>query len=892
VADVNQMSFLEEGGEQGGSPIRRQYLDIKHRYPDAILLFRLGDFYETFDDDAYLVSSELEIALTGRDMGRGERVPLAGIPYHAAEGYIARLLAKGHKIALAEQMGTPGRGLMAREVVRVITPGTLIEDALLPARGNNYLASMVVGTDGAALALVDISTGEFSATEIQHAGWQGPLAAELERARPAECLLPRSLLGDPSIDGLLSPVGCVTPMEDATYAAATCERILQEQFHVSNLDGFGLDAAPMALRAAGSLLAYLRETQPASLGELESLHLYSLDSFMKLDAAARRHLELTANLSTGTVEGSLLGVLDRTRTPMGGRLLRRWIGQPLLEPAAIESRLDAVEEIARTPLGRAEMADSLSNLGDLERLASRAAQQSLSPRDCLAIARSLRAVPKLLRTLGRWLPGLLRMEAGTLDPCAEACEAIEATIAEDAGGMVGQGIIRGGRSAELDELRAITGDTRRWIAGLERSERERTGVRSLKIGYNKVFGYYIEVTRPNLEAPTDEYARMKTGATTVGELLEALGYQRKQTLANAERFVTPQLKDQEIKLNSAQEEIEALEKQIYAELLAELAGMAARIRGTAQSIARLDVLLSLAEVAVAGRYVRPTIDHGTAISLRGGRHPVVERSLPAGEYVPNDCDLDSERTQIALLTGPNMAGKSTYVLGVALIVLMAQMGSFVPAEEARIGVVDRIFTRVGAQHDVSGGKSTFLVEMAETANVLHNATPRSLVVLDEIGRGTSTYDGMAIARAVIEYIHDEPRLRCKTLFATHYHELTELEGLLPRVRNLRMDVLEEGDRVVFLHRVVPGGADRSYGIHVAQLAGVPAPVIRRAREILRQLEAGGDRPAEAAPPFGARDLDHSALLDELRSLDVARMTPLEAIAKLDELQKRVLSSES
>ncbi|MGE5619263.1 MAG: DNA mismatch repair protein MutS [Sphingomonadaceae bacterium] len=884
---MDQLTFLEPP-DPPVSPIRRQYLDLKRRYPDAILLFRLGDFYETFDDDAYLVSSELEIVLTGREMGKGERVPLAGIPYHAAEGYIARLLAKGHKVALAEQLGAPGRGLMARDVVRVITPGTLIEDSLLPSRANNYLASLVTTPEGAGLAWVDISTGEFSATEIRLPDWRSHVAAEMERCRPAECLLPRSHADDESVKALLPSGVCATPREDVTFAQASCERLLREHFKVATLDGFGLDSAPLAARAAGSLLSYLQEMQPASLGELESLHLYSLDRQMKLDAAARRNLELTANAVTGSVEGSLLGVLDRTRTAMGGRLLRRWIGQPLLDVASIEARLDGVEELVGSPLGRAEMGDALSTLGDLERLASRAAQQSLSPRDCVAIARSLRAVPRIRRTLERWLPGLLKVEGDSLDPCEDVADAIERTIAEEPAGIVGQGVIRAGRSRELDELRAISGDTRQWIAGLERTERERTGVKSLKIGYNKVFGYYIEVTRPNLDAPTDEFARMKTGAGTIAELLESFGYQRKQTLANAERFVTPQLKEQEMRLQSAQEEIEALEKRIYGELLAELSGEAGRVRRTAQSLGRLDGLLSLAEVAVAGRYVRPSVDESTVISIRGGRHPVVERCVAAGEYVPNDCELDGESAQIAVLTGPNMAGKSTYVLGVALIVLMAQMGSFVPAEEARIGLVDRIFTRVGAQHDVSAGKSTFLVEMAETANVLHNATPRSLVVLDEVGRGTSTYDGMAIARAVIEYLHEEPRLRCKTLFATHYHELTELEALLPRVRNLRMDVLEEGGRVVFLHRVVPGGADRSYGIHVAQLAGVPAPVIRRARQILCELETKG---AKVIGPetLGAGQVpeEHLRAIEELRDLDTTTMTPLQALAKLDELQKRV-----
>lgn len=889
---MDQLNFLDEG-EQPGSPIRRQYLDIKRRYPNAILFFRLGDFYETFDDDAYLVSAELEITLTGREMGRGERVPLAGIPYHAADGYIARLLAKGHRIALCEQLGPPGRGLMPREVVRVITPGTLIEDTLLPARANNYLASLAPGPDGAGLALVDISTGEFSSTEVRHAGWAGQLAAELERARPAECLLPRSRAEDTVLSALIPQGSCLTPREDATFSPASCDRLLKEHFGVATLDGFGLASTPLALRAAGSLLSYLQETQPACLGQLESLHLYSLDRYMKLDAAARRHLELTANAASGAVEGSLLGVLDRTRTAMGGRLLRRWIGQPLLELPALESRLDAVEELVKSPLGRAEVADALTHMGDLERLSARASQHNLTPRDCLAMARSLRSVPRLLRALERWLPGILGSEREALDPCPEVVRAIEGTVAEDSPSAVGQGVIRPGRSAELDDLRDLSGNTRQWIANLERSERERTGVRSLKIGFNKVFGYYIEVTRPNLEAPTDEYARLKTGASTVADLLESFGYQRKQTLANAERFVTPQLKEQEMRLQSAQEEIEALEKQIYAELVAELAAAAPRVRRTAQSLARLDAVLSLAETAVAGRYVRPTVDEGPTISLRGGRHPVVERMIASGEYVANDCYLDNDSAQIAILTGPNMAGKSTYVLGVAVIVLMAQVGSFVPAEEARIGLVDRIFTRVGAQHDVSAGKSTFLVEMAETANLLHNATPRSLVVLDEIGRGTSTYDGMAIARAVIEYLHEEPRLRCKTLFATHYHELTELEGLLPRVRNLRMDVLEEGDRVVFLHRVVPGGADRSYGIHVAQLAGVPAPVIRRARRILEQLEAArGAEEGQGIHGPEANRPDYSDLASALRGLDTSSMTPLQALAKLDELQKRVLESDS
>lgn len=882
------MSFLD-GSDEAASPIRRQYLEAKRRYPDAILLFRLGDFYETFDEDARILSSELEIALTGREMGHGERVPLAGIPYHAVEGYIAKLIAKGYKLAICEQLGTtPVRGLVPREVVRVITPGTLVEDSLLPSRANNYLASLVAGKDGVALALADISTGEFSAMEIQQDGWQEPLAAELERLRPAECLVPRSQAENSSLLACL-PAGCfVTPRDDPS-SRSSAERLIKEHFGVATLDGFGLTSAPMTVMAVGMVLGYLRETQPVSVGQLESLQMYSLDRFMKLDAPARRNLELLSNAATGAIEGSLLAVLDQTRTPMGGRLLRKWIGQPLLDRPAIEARLDSVEEMVKAPIGRAEAVAILSGAGDLERLAARASQQNLSPRDCQAIARALNTVPRLQRAFERWMPKTLAAEPEPVDPCADAVSAIESTIAEDPAVSAGDGAIRAGKSRELDELRAITGDTRKWIAGLERQERERTGVRSLKIGFNRVFGYYIEVSKANLDAPTDEWARQKTGATRVLELLEAMGFQRKQTIANAERFVTSELKEQELRLQNAQAEIEALEKQIYSELLAELAAMAPRIRETAQTLARFDALLSLAEAAAAGRYVRPSIEESTGLEIRAGRHPVVERALPAGEFVPNDCLMSGDSHQLAVITGPNMAGKSTYVLGVALLVIMAQIGSFVPAAEARVGIVDRVFTRVGAQHDVSAGKSTFLVEMSETANILHNATPMSLVVLDEVGRGTSTYDGMAIARSVIEYIHDQPGLGCRTLFATHYHELTELEGLLPRVFNLRMEVVEEGDRVIFLHRVVPGGADRSYGIHVAQLAGVPAPVIRRAQQILKMLEAPRQGfPAVVPEAEDAEGEKWAELTDEIRRLDITSMTPLQGLTTLHELQQRVI----
>lgn len=883
---MSQLTFLE-GGDQGTSPVRRQYLDIKRRYPDSLLFFRLGDFYETFDDDARVVSAELDIVLTGREMGKGERIPLAGIPYHAAEGYIARLIARGHKIAVCEQLGAPVKGIMPREVVRVITPGTLIEDSLLSPRANNFLASLITSEDGAGLALVDISTGDFVATEVVGEGWQARMASELERVSPAESLLPQSQANGSAGSGLLPQGSFTTRRDDSQFSQAACERMVKEQFRVAALDGLGLAGAPLALRAAGSLLSYIRETRPAALGQLDGFHTYSLDGFMQMDAAARRHLELTSNGATGMVEGSLLWVLERTRTPMGGRLLRRRIGQPLLDVAAIDDRLDVVQELVDHPSARGALGDALSRAGDLERLASRAAQQVLTPRECLGIARALELVPDVQATL-QGLPVILGQEGNNLDPCAEVLESINATIPDSPAAQPGDGVIREGRSQELDELRALSGDTRQWIAGLERSEKERTGVRSLKIGYNRVFGYYFEVSRPALDALTDEFARQKTGANNVGEMLESMGYQRKQTIANGERFITAQLKDQEMRLQSAQEEIQALERQLFAELLAEVAASAARLRRTAQSLARLDLVNTLAEVAVANRYVRPVVDTSTGLVLRDCRHPVVERMMPAGEFVPNDCDLSGSDAQIVILTGPNMAGKSTYLLGVALTVLMAQMGSFVPASEARVGIVDRIFTRVGAQHDVTSGKSTFLVEMAETASVLRNATPRSLVILDEIGRGTSTYDGMAIARAVIEQLHDEARLRPRTLFATHFHELAELEGSLERVRNQRMDVLEEGTQVVFLHRVVAGGADRSYGIHVAQLAGVPAPVVRRAREILLALETNGG----SGVPAASRDQSTPGgpgqdVLDELLAMDLSTTTPMQAITTLHRLQERL-----
>ncbi len=903
-------------GAAGPSPVRRQYLAFKRRHPDAILFFRLGDFFETFDDDARLVAGALDLTLTSRDLGRGDKVPMAGIPAHAAEGYIARLIAQGYRIAVCDQVGTvPERGLVPREVVRVITPGTLVEPALLAAEANNYLAAVWSSAERPAadgrlggpvgLAYVDISTGQLAATALQGDPVEDAVAAELARLRPAEVLLPRGPDGEPpeALRALLPEGSHATPRPAEVFRPERARRVVLEHFGVPTLAALGLDGAsgrggPPVVPALGALLTYLGETHAAALPLLTRVQLYDVDGAMLLDPATRRNLELVeplrpAERGRASRPATLLDVLDHTRTPMGARLLRQWVTQPLLDLGRLRLRQQAVGELVDSPLRRSELRDALAAVGDLERLAARAAQRLIGPRECLGLLRGLRAVPAVRGLLADPALATLRREAAALDPCPAVAAAIAATLADEPPAVVGEGTIRPGRSPALDELRALSGDAKQWIARLEREERERTGVRGLKVGYNRVFGYYLEVSSAVAATPTDHFQRQQTGAATVGEMLERLGYQRKQTLANAERYVTPALKELEFRLQNAQEEALELERRLYAELVGTIAAAAPALLRTAGALARLDVLASLAEAAAQGRWVRPELLADGPIEIRGGRHPVVERTLPPGSFVPNDTYLgagpatagdgaagDGE-PQIIILTGPNMAGKSTYLRQVALIVLLAQIGSFVPAERARLGLVDRIFTRVGAQDDIASGHSTFMVEMVETAAILRSATRRSLVILDEVGRGTSTFDGMAIARAVVEYLHDHPRLGARTLFATHYHELAELERTRPRVRAYRVAVLEEGDQVVFQHRVVPGGADRSYGVHVARLAGLPPAVTRRAQELVAELEARAAA-TESAPPPGA-DAAHPALA-ALRSLDVLSLSPLEALSKLLDLQ--------
>ena len=853
------------------TPMRRQYLRIKKQYPDTIVLFRLGDFYETFDEDAKIVAQTCDIVLTSRPVGKNQRVPLAGVPYHAVEGYIAKLIQAGYKVAIVEQTGeVEGRKLVQREVTRVVTPGTVVEPALLDERENNYIASLVIEGQRAGLAYADITTGEFAATQLAGDELARLVSEELERLRPAELVT-----ADPQFLQQQTFAGSGVPITTCDawpFDLETARKALLEQFDVASLDGFGLASLPLALRAAGGLLHYLAETQRTRLGQLADLHTYSTDQFMTLDAATRRNLELTETLRGGNCRDSLLAVLDKTVTGMGGRLLRRWLNQPLLAIAPLDERLDAVEALYDDTPARTRLRERLKDVADLERLTNRAIQGLARPRDLVGIRHSLEVLPDILVAVESLAArtALLR-SLSELDQCDDVADLISHAIADDPPVTLSAGgVIQPGFSAELDSILAASRDAKAWVADLEKTERERTGIKSLKVGYNKVFGYYLEVTKANADrVPAD--------------------YIRKQTLVNAERYITPELKEYEALILNAQERLADLEAVIYQQVVQQVAAAAERLLAVSRSLATLDVCAALAEVALLNRYVRPQLSEGGELHIVAGRHPVVEITQREEPFVPNDVRFDDEE-MILIITGPNMSGKSTFLRQVALIVLMAQIGSFVPADEAHIGLVDRIFTRIGARDEISAGQSTFMVEMVETANLLHHATPRSLLVLDEVGRGTSTYDGISIAWAVVEHIHNHPRLRCKTLFATHYHELTQLANLLPRIRNYNVAVAEERDRVVFLRRIVPGGADRSYGIHVAQLAGLPKPVIHRAQEILSELEQEARAPGSAPHTIEVRQLPLFAtsnpLLEELRELDVSAMTPLEAINKLYELQKQ------
>lgn len=869
------------------SPMRQQYLDIKAQYPDKILLFRLGDFYEAFDADAEIVARELDIVLTARS-NKGGKIPMAGVPHHSVDSYIARLVERGYHVVVVDQMEPPGKKLVRRDVTRVITPGTVVAPEMLEQRRNNYLLALCpeTGRDGnwqrVGLAYVDITTGEFALTQIEGkdpktgSGAEAPVSVleELARLAPREVLIPRQWADQ----GISLPNGAfLTPRPDHTFGGALTHQTLLDHFEVRTLDGFGVGDKPLAVSAAGALIQYLRETHKTSLPQLTGMHYYDTSGYMVLDANTRRNLELTETIRGGKARGSLLSILDQTTTPMGGRLLRAWINQPLLDRSRLTARLDAVDALYQEGRRRAEVFEALKPVSDIERLTNRVLAGIAAPRDLLALRASLESIPALHRAILD-VPALAGLR-DRLDSCREGIDLINAAISDDPPNILNEriGVIRPGYSPELDEVMHNTRHAREWISGLEAIERERSGIKSLKVGFNKVFGYYIEVSQVNAaKVPPD--------------------YIRKQTLTNAERFITPELKEYETLVLNAEERMLDIETRLFKEVCAQLSTLSDRLLKTARAVAHLDVFASLAEVAAREGYCRPQITGEDMLAIRGGRHPVVEKLLVGERYIPNDHYFDPEQ-RIHLITGPNMSGKSTAIRQVAVITLMAQIGSFVPADEAKIGIVDRIFTRIGAQDEIHAGRSTFMVEMTETAALLSAATPRSLLILDEIGRGTSTYDGLAIARAVIEFIHNNPRLNAKTLFATHYHELTELENILPRVRNYNVAVIEEGDHVVFLHKLQAGGADRSYGIHVAQLAGIPKAVVTRATEILHDLEAGRSdfslavmRPAPRAKgvPEGQLSMfpkPDSVLVDAIKKLRVEEMSPLEAMTKLYELQR-------
>jgi DNA mismatch repair protein MutS len=839
------------------TPLRKQYLRVKQRYPGAIVFFRLGDFYETFDEDAKLASRELDIVLTSRGMGKGQKVPMAGIPHHAIDNYLARLINRGYKVAICEQLSLPGKGLVERDVIRVVTPGTVIEPNLLEARENNYLVSLIIEDAKAGIAYVDITTSDFVTTQLP----ADRVSPELERLQPREILVPQSA------EGYQQLPSTVTKLDDYWFDLEIAQQALLEHFGVATLEGYGCAHLPLAIKAGGSLIHYVSETQKEALLQLTSLATYSTDSFMALDGQTCRNLELFQGGRWGETANSLLSLLDMTRTAMGGRLLKNWLAQPLLDIDKLNQRQEAVSWFYNDGLTRQQTMTFLGDIADLERVVNRVRGGKAMPRELITLRTSLEKVAQLKATLDN-CPNKL---VGELKLFPEIVDLIDRAIVDEPGDLDHGNVIKEGFSSELDELRHSSTKAKQYLASLEQREKQRTGIKSLKVGYNRVFGYYIEVSRANLNLVPEDYIR-------------------KQTLAEAERFFTPELKEYESLILTSQEKIAYLETALFNQVCQQIGAKGEQILTTARAIAQIDVFSNLAEVAACYNYTRPELTNEDVIDIKEGRHPMVERSLGSDNFISNDTYLRNSDSQLIILTGPNMSGKSTYLKQVALIVLLAQIGSFVPAKSAKIGIVDRIFTRIGAQEDLAAGQSTFMVEMTETANILHNATTRSLLILDEIGRGTSTYDGLSIAWAVAEYIHGAPKLGAKTLFATHYHELTELANTLPRVKNFNVAVAEEGDKVIFLHKIIPGATDRSYGIHVAQLAGLPKSVTNRAQDVLANLESRsttgkGRVQRRATVPQLTLFPKDSLLADEISRLDIDSLSPLEAITKLYELKR-------
>jgi len=860
------------------TPMMQQYLRMKELHPDCILFFRLGDFYEMFNEDAKLVSKELELTLTSRDRGKPEaqRTPMCGVPYHSADAYIARLIAKGYKVAICEQMEDPAlaKGLVDRDIIRIITPGTLIDSSMLEEGKNNYIGGVYADSRALGLCLCDISTGEFYVTSFP-AGAEAMdhLKNELGRFSPREAVLSDgawSLEGLPQFLRERLDCRCENGGE-ARFRYEAALPLVQKQFRT------GLDSLPpedqACVQCAGGLLSYLYETQKTDLSHLSTLTYFTTGQFMELDLTARRNLELTETLRSKEKKGSLLWVLDKTRTAMGHRLIRAWMERPLLSPAAIGRRLGAVGELVGDAIGREELTLTLREITDLERLIGRIVYGTAGGRDLVALANGLGRLPALRERLAGCSSALLASLREELDDLTELRELIGRAIVDEPPFSVREGgFIRAGYHPEVDRLRDIMNGGAGTIAAIEGQEREKTGIRTLKIGYNKVFGYYIEVSNSFKELVPETYIR-------------------KQTLVNGERYITQELKDLEHDILSASDRDAALEYELFTRLRQTLCDAVTRVQGAAAVVAELDCLCSLAAVAVKNNYCCPVVDESGVIEIHDGRHPVVECMRPDAMFVPNDTYMGEKENRAAIITGPNMAGKSTYMRQVALMVLMAQIGSFVPAKAARIGIVDRIFTRIGASDDLSAGQSTFMVEMTEVSDILRCATSRSLLILDEIGRGTSTFDGMSIARAVLEYCADPKKLGAKTLFATHYHELTAMEGTLPGVKNYNIAVKTRGEDIIFLRKIIPGGADRSYGIEVARLAGLPSTVVNRAKKILRQLEEEAGRPAPAVQAqedqVSLTALSEGEVIDQLRRTQVDTLSPLEALNLLYELKKKL-----
>ena len=863
------------------TPLMTQYFKIKQQHPDTILLFRVGDFFETFEEDAKIASKVLGITLTKRSNGAAEDVPLAGFPHHAIDAYLPKLVRAGYRVAVCEQMENPkfAKGIVKREVIEVVTPGVTLSDKLLDHKKNNYVVAVFIKNDIAGLSFSDISTGEFYVYESK----VEQLSEQIQLINPSEILYQKrdkDLLV--KIISKINPEIRLTKIEDWIFNFDYTNELLLNHFKTVTLKGFGIEQLENGIVAAGIVLHYLQETQRVNLSHLNKISVYNPSDYMILDYSTKRNLEIITSMQEGTREGSLISILDKTQTAMGGRLLKKWISAPLRDVNAIQQRLNAVENLTNEKLLRKELINHLKEIGDLERLISKVCTGRANPREIVAVKTSLRKIPEVKELLNKFSDNTLKKIGESLKDLKQLAEKIsEAIIDSPPASLTEGGIIKSGFSPELDELREIAFHGKEWITNLQQKERERTGIPSLKVGFNNVFGYYIDISNAHKSKVPENYIR-------------------KQTLVNSERYITPELKTFEEKILNAEEKIGELEYQLFNEIRNLVALEAEAIQTNARMIAMLDVFLSFAECAEDYNYVKPEVNDEDEIEILQGRHPVVERILSPGEkFTPNDCKLNNTDQQIILLTGPNMAGKSVYLRQVGLIVLLAQIGSFVPASKAKIGIVDRIFTRVGASDNITAGESTFLVEMQEAANILNNATSKSLVLLDEIGRGTSTFDGISIAWAITEYLHENPLVAAKTLFATHYHELNEMAELFPRIKNYKVEVREYDDKVIFLHRVNPGKADHSYGIQVAMMAGLPVFVTNRAKEILNNLESKELTPyevkkerlkklkSETDNQISLFEFKDDELRTEIKNLELDTLTPIEALNKLNELKRKM-----